>query len=54
LARVKREGRAIALLATFEVAEEWSDVSEEQVSDLGLLVNRGGILANGFLKSQYR
>jgi hypothetical protein len=38
---VKREGRAIALLPGFEIVEEPTDVGEEEVADLGLVLERG-------------
>ena len=38
--QVEREGRAVALLPGFEIVEEPTDVGEEQVADLGLLVER--------------
>ena len=39
--QVEREGRAIALLPDFEIAEEPPDVGEEEIADLGFLVERG-------------
>ena len=50
--QVKREGGAVAIAAGFEVVEEPTDVGEEEVADLGFLVERGSILANGFFRSQ--
>jgi hypothetical protein len=50
--QVESEGGAVALLPNFEIVEEPTNVGEEQVADLGLLVERGSILANGFFKSQ--
>jgi hypothetical protein len=47
LARVEREGRAVALLPDFEIVEEPTNVGEEQVADLGLLVDRGFDLGKG-------
>ena len=37
---MEREGGAVALLVDFEVVEESTDVGEEEVADLGLLVER--------------
>jgi hypothetical protein len=39
--QVESEGRAVALLPDFEIVEEPTNVGEEQVADLGLLVERG-------------
>jgi len=37
---VEREGRAIALLPGFQIFEQPTDVGEEQVADLGLVMKR--------------
>ena len=50
--QVEREGRSVSLLLHFEVVEEPADIGEEEVVDLGLLVERGSIFAKGFFKSQ--
>jgi hypothetical protein len=39
--QVEREGRAISLLPGFEIVEEPTDVGEEEVADLGLVLERG-------------
>jgi hypothetical protein len=49
---MKGERGAIALFSGFQVLEEPPNVSEEQITDLRLLVERGSILANGFFTSQ--
>ena len=38
---MEREGGAVALLPDFEIVEEPTDVGEEEIADLGLLVERG-------------
>lgn len=38
---MEREGGAVALLPRFKVAEEPADVGEQQIADLGLLLERG-------------
>ena len=37
---MEREGRAVALLPDSQIVEEPTNVNEEQVADLGLLVER--------------
>src|SRR6476620_4041023 len=39
--QVESKGRAISLLADFEIVEEPTDVGKEEIADLGLLVKRG-------------
>jgi hypothetical protein len=46
---VESESGAVALLPGFEVVEEPTDVGEEQVADLGLLVERGLDFREGIL-----
>jgi hypothetical protein len=41
IGKVEREGGAISLVPDFEIVEEPADVGEEEVADLGLLVERG-------------
>jgi hypothetical protein len=50
--QVEREGGAVAMPPGFKIVEEPTDLGEEEVADLGLLVERGIDLANGFLRSQ--
>jgi hypothetical protein len=38
--QMEREGGAIALLVPFKVADEPADVGQEQIADLGFLVDR--------------
>jgi len=40
IGQMEREGRPVALLPDFEVVEQPTDVGEEEVADLGLLVER--------------
>ena len=49
---MEREGGAVALLPGFEIVEEPADIGEEEVADLGLLVERRLDFAKGFLRSQ--
>jgi hypothetical protein len=41
IGQVEREGRAVALLSGSQIVEQPTDVGEEEVPDLGLLVERG-------------
>jgi hypothetical protein len=50
--QVKSEGGAVALVPDFKIVEEPTDIGEEEVADLGLIIERGSILAKGFLRSQ--
>ena len=47
---MEREGRAISLLPGFEIVEEPTDVGEQEVADLGLLVERGFDLGKRILE----
>jgi hypothetical protein len=47
---VEREGGAISLLPDFEVIEESTNVGEEQVADLGLLLERRLNFREGILE----
>ena len=38
---MESKGRAISLLADFEIVEEPTDVGKQEIADLGLLVKRG-------------
>ena len=44
---MEREGRALALLPDFEIAQEPTDIGEEEVADLGLLLERRFDLGKG-------
>ena len=44
---MEREGGAVALLVDFEIVEEPTDIGEEEVADLRLLVERGLNLRKG-------
>jgi hypothetical protein len=47
---MEREGRAISLLPDFKIVEEPADVGEEEVADLGLVLERGLDFREGVLQ----
>ena len=49
---VKRDGRAVALLAGFQIFKEPANVGKEQVANLGLILDRGIDVGKWFFKSQ--
>jgi hypothetical protein len=48
--QVESEGGAVALLPGSQIVEEPTNVGEEQVADLGLLVERGFDFREGILE----
>ena len=49
---MERKAGAVALLPDFEIVKEPTNLGEEEVADLELVVEGRSIFAKGFLRSQ--